>query len=210
MQAKNLKGGQELLCINTQKVYDWIINEATFDLNLTLDDVELPNGISCDDLDITCEVTPDEVNPFVILNREDRPFMIDGSPITLQLVTIQKNFDVSIFVNGITAPIATESFTRCEQVILCAPDGTDVEVTYTDLDCFVCVFNCEDVTPGVSLELGITVRLCQSIQSVFDVTLELVADFCQPRDILPFTPVCPTPTIPPQCPVLFPTNGDED
>ena len=27
---------------------------------------------------------------------------------------------------------------RCEQVTLCAPEGTNVEITYTDLDCFVC------------------------------------------------------------------------
>jgi hypothetical protein len=213
MQAKNLKGGQELLCINTEKVYDWVINEASFDL--TLDDVELPfvNGtqLTCDDIDsVTCEV---ETNESEILNREDRPFIIDGTQITLQLVTIQKNFEVTIFVNtttGATVEAGTFPFTRCEQVVLCAPEGTDVEVTFTDVDCFVCVFNCDDVTPGVGIDLGITVRLCQSIQSVFPVTLELVADFCQPRDILPFTPVCPTPTIPPQCPVLFPTTGDED
>jgi hypothetical protein len=214
MQAKDLKGGQELLCINTEKVYDWIINEATFDL--TLDDVDLPvvNGVQllCDDIEtVTCEVEPGDVE---ILNREDREFIIDGTRITLQLVTLQKSFEVTIFVTtttGQTVEAGTFPFTRCEQVVLCAPEGTAVNVDFTDVDCFVCVFNCEDVTPAAgTLDLGITVRLCQSIQSTFPVTLELVADFCQPRDILPFAPVCPTPTIPPQCPVLFPTTGDED
>jgi hypothetical protein len=211
MQAKNLKGGQELLCINTEKVFDWIINETSFDLNL--DDVDLPtvNGVQldCDDVEtVTCEVEP---TGFEILNREDRTFIIEGTQVTLQLVTIQKNFDVTIFVittTGQTVEAGTFPFTRCEQVVLCAPEDTTVTVDFTDVDCFVCVFNCEDVTPGATLELGITVRLCQSIQSTFPVTLELVADFCQPRDILPFTPVCPTPTIPQQCPVLFPNNGD--
>ena len=57
----------------------------------------------------------------------------------------------------------------------------------------------------------VTVRICQSIQSVFPVTLELEAEFCQPRDILPIpTTACPTPAIPPQCPVLFPDDEDCD
>ncbi|MFC0561973.1 hypothetical protein [Halalkalibacter alkalisediminis] len=213
MQAKNLKGGQELLCINTEKVYDWIINEATFDL--TLDDVDLPvvNGVQllCDDIDsVTCEVEPGDSE---ILNRVDREFVINGTQITLQTVTIQKTFEVTVFVvttTGQTVEAGTFPFTRCEQVVLCAPEGTTVTVDYTDVDCFVCLFNCEDVTPGAVMELGITVRLCQSIQSTFPVTLELVADFCQPRDILDFIPVCPTPAMPPQCPVLFPNNSDDD
>lgn len=213
MQAKKFKGGQELLCINTEKVYDWIINEASFDL--TLDDVDLPvvNGIqlTCAEIDsVTCEV---ETNDVEILKRENRPFIIDGTQITLQLVTIQKNFDVTIFVltnTGQTVEAGSFPFTRCEQVVLCAPEDTEVNVTYTDVDCFVCVYNCDDATPAGTMDLGITVRLCQSIQSTFPVTLELVADFCQPRDILAFTPVCPTPAIPPQCPVLFPNNGDDE
>lgn len=214
MQANQVNGDGELLCINTEKVYDWILNEATFDL--TIDDIELPivNGtqLTCDDIDtVTCEV---ETNATEVLNREDRPYVIDGTPITLQLVTIQKNFDVTIIINttaGQTVEAGTFPFTRCEQVVLCAPDNTSVNVTYTDVDCFVCVFNCDDVTPGVgTLDVGVTVRLCQSIQSTFPVTLEIFADFCEPREVLPIVSGCPAPTMPPQCPVLFPNNNGDD
>jgi hypothetical protein len=221
MQTKNLKGGQELLCINTEKVYDWIINEATFDL--TLDDLDLPevNGeqLTCDDIEnVTCEVEPGEA---VILSREDQDFIIDGTQITLQVVTIQKSFEVTIFVTtttGQTVAVGTFPFTRREQVVLCAPEGTLVTVNYTDVDCFVFQFNCagteDEEDEETTIDVGVTVRLCQSIQSTFPVTLELVADFCQPRDLVslpsPFAPECPVPTIPQQCPVLFPNNGDED
>ncbi|MBM7573690.1 hypothetical protein [Aquibacillus albus] len=222
MQADNLSGGQELLCINTEKVYDWILNEATFDLSLN--DLDLPvnpvtgDQLECDDIDldtVSCTVAPTEMDPIVVLDREDQEFMVDGETVTLQLVNIRKNFEVTISVNlvpelgGNTVEVGTAEFTRCEQVILCAPEGTDIDVTYTDLDCFVCTATCDagTTTEVDELDVTVTVRLCQSIQSTFDVTLEIVADFCQPRDILPFPP-CPAPTIPPQCPVVFPNNNN--
>ncbi|UOQ45222.1 hypothetical protein MUN89_04540 [Halobacillus salinarum] len=224
MQANNLYGGQELLCINTEKVYDWILNEASFDL--TVGDLPLPIGptgeqLECADIDDTttsCTVRPTdpalgEPDPIVILDRVDQEFVIDGAMVTLQLVNIRKNFVVTIFVNlvpelgGGLVEVGTATFTRCEQVILCAPTGTDVDVTYTELDCFVCTATC--MLNGTDIDtlddITVTVRLCQSIQSTYDVTLEITADFCEPRDMLPIPP-CPAPTIPPQCPVIFPTT----
>ncbi|MGP4062199.1 hypothetical protein [Halobacillus sp. H74] len=219
MQAKNLTGGQELLCINTEKVYDWIINEASFDL--TLGDFDLPLGptgdpIECDDIvNVSCTVEPAEVDPIEIVGRVNQELVIDGTMLTLQLVNIRKNFTVTVFVElvpelgGGLVEVGEVDFTRCEQVLLCAPEGTDVDVTYTDLDCFICNFTCEENGTETDTldDVTVSVRLCQSIQSTFDVTLEIVADFCEPRDQLPIPP-CPAPMMPPQCPVLFP-NGDD-
>ncbi len=220
MQANNLSGGQELLCINTEKVYDWVLNESIFDLNLM--DLELPlnpntgEQLTCEDIDVdtvTCAVTPNCMEPIVILDRVDQDFVIDGTEVTLQLVNIRKNFEVTVFVDliaelgGGTVEVCEADFTRCEQVVLCAPEGTDIDVCYTDLDCFVCTAACDQTIDPNQLDVTLTVRLCQSIQSTFDVTLEIVAEFCEPRDVLPVTP-CPTPTMPPQCPVIFPNNGD--
>ena len=119
-------------------------------------------------------------------------------------------------MGGATVEVGTVEFSRCEQVILCAPEGTDIDVTFTDLDCFVCTAVCD---PGTTadideLDVTVTVRLCQSIQSTFEVTLEIAADFCQPRDLLSFPP-CPPPTMPAQCPAVFPStavgnNGDNN
>lgn len=217
MQEGILKGSQELLCINTEKVYDWIINEASFDLSLV--NISLPrdpsgNLYTCDQIDIdtvTCTVEPAAIDPIVIVDRVDQEFIIDGEPVTLQLVNIRKNFRVTIFVDlipalgGITVEVGSQEFTQCEQVILCAPEGTDIDVSFTELDCFVCTADCVSTT---LTDIMVNVRLCQSIQSTFDVTLEIAADFCQPRDLIPIPP-CPAPTIPPQCPVIFPTNGDD-
>jgi hypothetical protein len=208
MQAESLTGGQELLCINTTKVFDWILNEVTFDL--TFVNEELPEmdeeQLTCDEITgtVTCEVTP---GPVDVISREDKEFVIDGKEVILQLVTIRKNFTITFFFPTATGTEeASFDFSRCEQVVLCAPEGTDIEVTVTDVDCFICSFECEDEDDDFDAQ--VTVRLCQSIQSTFPVTLEIKADFCQPRDILP-TPACPKPTMPPQCPTIFPGNGDD-
>ncbi|MFC5590290.1 hypothetical protein ACFPRA_15400 [Sporosarcina soli] len=228
MKEKNTEG-QELLCINTEKVYDWITKETTFNLNIT--DLDLPiNPISgmpleCSDIDIdtvTCAISPTtgldlSPPPIEVLDRVDKNFVIDGKLVTLQLVTIRKNFEVSIFVDlvpdlgGATIEVDSVEFTRIEQVILCAPMGTDVKVSYTDLDCFVIAATCNPTTTATADELNVSVsvRLCQSIQSTFDVTLEVCADFCRPRDGLLFPP-CPAPTIPPQCPIIFPNNDNKN
>lgn len=209
MQAESLTGGKELLCINTTKVFDWILNEATFDLTFVDEDLPIigEEPLTCEEITgpVTCEVTP---GPTEVISREDRDFVIDGKEVTLQLVTLRKNFTITFFFPTATGTEeASFDFSRCEQVVLCAPAGTDIVVSFTDVDCFICSFECDEEFD--EFDAQVTVRLCQSIQSTFPVTLEIKADFCQPRDILP-TPTCPKPTMPPQCPTIFPDNGDDD
>lgn len=205
MKARDLTGGQELLCINTEKVYDWIINEANFDINLA--SVALPVGVLCDvvnDLDVTCNIIPTAAE---VVNREDRVFTIDGTEITLQLVTIRKGFTVELefpVLDGVE--VFTRAFNRTEQVILCAPEDTDISIEFTEEECTILSIDCDP--DALTFDATISVRLCQSIQSTYDVTLELVADFCEPREELALqTGPCPAPTVPPQCPVIFPQNG---
>ena len=102
----------------------------------------------------------------------------------------------------------TIPFSRCEQVTLCAPEGTDVEVTYTDLDCFVCTTGDTRCRTDGTIEfsdLTISVATCQSIQSTFPVTVEFLADFCEPREEL--STACPAPIARQQCSVVFPDDG---
>src|SRR5699024_5110504 len=142
MSLNKAAAEQELLCINTEKVYDWVLNEASFDVNIN--DLELPintvtgDQLECDDIDqstVTCMVSSAAVDPIVVLSREDQVFVVDGEEVTLQFVNIRKNFDVTVFVSlipelgGGTIEVGTASFTRCEQVILCAPEGTDINVS---------------------------------------------------------------------------------
>ena len=213
MQAKSgLPGGRELLCINTEKVYDWVLNEATFDV--TFRDIMLPEdgeeGLNCDDFDIedvTCEVTP---LGFDVLSRHNREFVFGRKEVTLQLVKIRKKFKVTFnFPTASGTKSVSREKSRTEHVILCAPDDTDIKVKVTDVDCMIVDFDCD--TDYDTFDAVVNVRICQSIQSVFKVTLELEAEFCHPRDILPIPgTACPTPTIPPQCPVLFPDDDCDD
>ena len=85
-----------------------------------------------------------------------------------------------------------------ESIFLCAPEGTDLVVRLSDIECNV-VLNC---VGGALGSVDISLNLCQSVQTVTNVTVELPAEFCQPREV--FTEQCPTPTIPAQCPVVFP------
>lgn len=212
MNAKDLTGGQEVICMNVDKVYDWIVNEADFDLGLAATDITVPLGTTCDDVaNLICSVYPVDTDPVVIVSREDRQYMIDGETIVLQQVTLSKTFEVALTVtlnNGMSYSSIPEVFTRSEQVVLCAPDGTDVEVTFTDLTCFITIGGtCDDTVDGTLTYTGttVTVSLCQSIQSTFPVTVEFLAEFCSPRDILPFP--CPVAARPLQCPTVFPNLG---
>lgn len=215
MQEKKPCDGKELICINVDKVYDWIVKEKSFDISPTgpiiFTPAALVPGGAIDGAMVTCEVTPAVSNPIVILHRENRPFCIDGKTVLLQQLNIQKNFDVRIIVTLANGAILTSNnipITRCEQVTLCAPEGTDVEVTYTDLDCFVCTTGTLTGGTGGTITfsaLTISVATCQSIQSTFPVTVEFLADYCEPRDDLPTA--CPSPMRPKQCSVVFPDTG---
>jgi len=234
MQEKKLCEGQELICINVDKVYDWIVKENSFDFALPTGNIVFTPTASVPTTaaglvgaTIRCEVTPATSNPIVITNRQDRPFCIDGKNVLLQQLNIRKNFVVTLIVTLANGTVLTGTPTltpaantnlllsRCEQVSLCAPEGTNVEVTFTDLDCFVCspgVLTIPPVTvpPATAgsiniAGLTISIATCQSIQSTFPVTVEFLADFCEPRDDLPTT--CPSPMRPKQCSVIFPDDG---
>lgn len=100
MQENMPSQAQELICINVDKVYDWIVKEMSFDISPT-GDITFPGVVAGTDLTgavVTCRVTPVATNPIVILNRENRQFSIDGSTVCLQHLNIQKNFILTIIV----------------------------------------------------------------------------------------------------------------
>ncbi|MFJ5767482.1 MULTISPECIES: hypothetical protein [unclassified Lysinibacillus] len=212
MQDNMPSQARELICINVDKVYDWIVKEMSFDISPT-GAITFPGITPATVLTgatVTCRVTPAATNPIVILNRENRQFSIDGATVCLQHLNIQKNFILTIVVTLPTGAVLTSSeipVSRCEQVTLCAPQGTDVEILYTDLDCFVCTTGTLTAGTGTITfsALTITVAVCQSIQSTFPVTVEFLANYCEPRADLPFS--CPSTVRPKQCSVIFPTMG---
>ncbi len=209
MEASKISGGQELLCVNVSKVYDWITNQAnvnlvgiglTFPVGAT-DPCAVGNTIT----DVVCDLTVVSVSE--IGARVERIFIIDGAEVTLERVTVLKTLSITVTVSGLTAagvPFVVTSVaipsTITESFFLCAPEGTEVVVSVSDIECAVsgsCI-------AGV-FTADISAILCQSIQVTADVTIELTADFCQPRDNIISS--CPAPVIPPQCPTLFPPMG---
>ncbi len=217
MKNKPSQIGQELLCINAEKVYDWVILQGN--VNTTVQAADLggltidPCGAAVSNLTTECfltDVAGNRLTPNDIIDitetrdRDDRPFIIDGAEVMLQNVSFQKTLYVVVEFSGLngTTPFIEQSppipVTIPESLFMCAPDGTDLVVRITDVDCSVRL-NCTGTT---LTSVDISLNVCQSVQSVTNVTVELVTDFCEPRDIL--TEQCPSPMIPPQCPVLFP------
>lgn len=216
MKVQPTQIDEELLCINADKVYDWVILQSNVNTNATAADLALsidPCGAPISNLTTECFLTDaagnrlgpnSEITVTETRDREDRAFVIDGAEVILQNVAFQKNLFIVIEFSGLTgttpfveqsAPIAIEI---PESLFMCAPDGTDLVVRITDIECSVRL-NC---TGTALTSVDISVNLCQGVQSIANVTVELAAEFCQPRDVL--TEQCPTPVIPPQCPVLFP------
>jgi len=208
---------QELLCINAEKVYDWVILQATIDNNVLAADLGPlpidPCAPTVSNLTTNCFLADVNGNPIPLNSeipvtevgeRQDRDFIIDGAQVSLQNVSYQETIYLVVEFSGLnaTTPFIEQSppipIELPDSVFLCAPEGTSLVVRLTDLDCNVGV-NC---TGGALTSVDIRVNLCQSVQAVTNVTVELVADFCEPRDII--TEQCTTPLIPPQCPILFP------
>ncbi|OIK13571.1 hypothetical protein BIV60_13840 [Bacillus sp. MUM 116] len=207
MKVQNLSGGQELLCVNVDKVYDWVTNQAS--VNLPGTTITFPAGVldpcaaGTTILDIAAVVTVGTVTE--VGERVNRTFIINGAEVTLQRVTIVKPLSIAVTVTALTAtgtqitvtgvPIPA---TVTESFFLCAPEGTDITVTAFDSESSVsgsCVAG--------ALVVDIAAVICQSIQVTAPVTIELTADFCAARENI--IAACPAPAIPPQCPALFPT-----
>ncbi|ETT84142.1 hypothetical protein MKZ08_08635 [Viridibacillus sp. FSL R5-0477] len=202
----------ELICINVDKVFDWVVKEMSFDISPTgaVAFTGVTPTTSLTGAVVTGKVVPATNNPIVILNRENRQYSIDGSTVCLQHLTIQKNFILTIVVtlpNGTMFTSNNIPVSRSEQVTLCAPKGTDVEILFTDLDSFVSTTGTLTAGDGTITfsALTINVSVCQSIQSTFPVTVEFLATFCEPRADLPYT--CPGVVRPQPCSAIFPTLG---
>ncbi|MCH7323071.1 hypothetical protein LZ480_14425 [Solibacillus sp. MA9] len=210
MQEQMSSQAKELICINVEKVYDWVVKELSFESFPTspIRFPGLPHDAHTRGASVTCQVCPSHEDPVVIKNRETRTFTIEGSSVRLQQLTIQKNFKVTICItlaNGTMYTSDSFHISRSEHVVMCAPEGTNVDVTYTNLDCFVSstgtLHNNGNHTITFS-DLALSISVCQSIQSTFPVTVEFYAKYCEPRADL--SAACSPGTRPPNCSVVFP------
>lgn len=209
---------QELLCINAEKVYDWVVLQNTVRQLISNEELDLDHELNDVKHILTRFILVDEhgkplgpnakVKVKEIDKREEKTFLIDGCMVTLEKVSFLKIFFIALEFRGIkdntpfvftSCPIRIEAH---ESLFLCAPEGTRLVVRITDIDGSAKLHFHNDCLKSVD----VTLTTCQSIQAVADVTIEVKADFCQPRDIL--TEQCQAPSVPPQCPTLFPGHDN--
>ncbi|MCP3030496.1 hypothetical protein LF817_04000 [Halobacillus sp. A1] len=185
---------QETFCVNVDKVLDWIANEFQFELNERNPDVPfpglpLPPGTVIEGANVTCEILSVTAE---IANIKDRRIFVEGSEVVLQEVTVRKTVSADLVIelaDGRTFQSEPGILTRCETVLLCAPEGTNVEVEVMTSDCIVCstgTMTVEASRRGPIIrfsDLFIQINVCQSIQSTYPVTIEITGGFCKPRDL---------------------------
>ncbi|WP_158598239.1 BMQ_0737 family morphogenetic spore coat protein [Falsibacillus albus] len=123
-----------------------------------------------------------------------------GETVDLQKVFVLKRGFIVVEISGsngscTTAPIP---FAIEEEIILCAPEGTELQCEVTKFNCFsnvICDAN------QMLRELNVFIEICQSIKMTADVVIDVNASFCAPREQI--TRTCRSFSIPPQCPDIF-------
>ncbi|WP_209125414.1 hypothetical protein [Alkalihalobacillus sp. BA299] len=180
-------------------------------------------GIVCNSLNVECIITDSFGNPInpekpgAILcqeltdpnNRTNFNFELpDGNSVTLQKVKVLKKGFFVIRIsngNGVVCTSDPQSFSIAEKFFLCAPQGTRVQCEISDFQCEA-ILCCN--ADGTFNQIDVHINMCQNIQMEAFVKLAITADFCQPRQEIPFQ--CPPLQVPPQCPEIFPISDIRD
>ncbi len=216
MEDKSLCITPNTLCINTDRVYDWVIEEAESSTTIPAIGMPLTIPLEATNVKATCILTDaagvplpinTELNVTETAPRENHQFTVDNTVVTLQRVIFTKVIYVVLEVTGVDSTTGTQFLIQSnpiqlnfmETIFLCAPPGTTLLVRVSNFSCLT-VIN-RDGT-GAIIDFQLNINICQSIQMVAPVTVEVRADMCSPRKIL--TEHCGNVSIPPRCPSVFP------
>lgn len=204
------------ICINAEKVYDWIIEEGSGSTSVPAGSMPTALPVGATNVTATCYLSdasgaPMPLNTAVSVTentpRTDKQFEVNGCTITLQEVNFTKTLYAVLQVECVE-PVAGNRvlltsnplpFTFLESVILCAPPGTYLVVRISGSSCTTMI---RRNTEGNITGFAVSISVCQSIQTVAPVTIEVPASMCQPRE--PLHDKCGNPIMPPTCPVVFP------
>lgn len=198
-------------------------NHTKFRCNGTKEDnlAELCNFLAdYDDVSVNCflsDVNGARIEPSMQYDGLMFQEISQRQPVTVTLpngdeVTLQR---VKALVRGlITVEILDNSgdrlcktkkpipFSTVQTFLLCAPEGTDLDVHISYFDCDATLI-CEPVDLQ---QLDINLTICLEVQMEADVKLEIEARFCQAREEILEAVFCPTEKFPPQCPEVFPAH----
>ncbi len=168
---------QEALCINAEKVYDWIIEESTGSTGIPVASLPVPLPAGATNVQTSCFLSdvngvPLPLNTQIDVTettpREDRQFQVNGVTVTLQRVTYTKTLYAVIRITGVDPETGTPfqitsdpaTFRFIETAFLCAPPGTSLVVRISDFGCLAVVMR--DGTDAIT-GFGLTIFVCQSI-----------------------------------------------
>ena len=218
MAEKDRYEGRNTLCVNVDKVYDWVIEESTGATSIPIGNFPITIPATATNIQVRVILTDESGEP-VPLNiplevtepspREDHQFTIDGNLVTLQRVSFTKTLFAVLEVGGVDPDTGTQfliasnpvEFTFFESVFLCAPAGTTLVVKISNFDYLT--FVRRDAEDAITA-FGLNIFICQSIQTIAPVTAELRANYCEPREQL--SEQCGAPITPPDCSSVFPGN----
>jgi len=192
-------------CIRVTKVYDWVVmtNRDRNKVPIPSECFEAIENCRAEGNAVTAacsEVEGSRTCDFL----GSRPAPEDFGP-GVQIVSLAFHVQLQIqfFCNGRPIPgcgfVVPVSFV--DDVILCFPEGTEINCNIYDVQCSV-VLN-----QMLGNMVMIDVVMCKDVQVEAEVKLEVEAKFCGPREIVPIPEEevnCPIPTFPPQCPTFFP------
>ncbi|WP_245712560.1 hypothetical protein [Anaerobacillus alkalilacustris] len=175
--------------------------------------VELANGGA---LTVHCIITDENGNPVAPLapnsilcteipqigGRQNVNFDFpNGDTVTLQKVKVLKKGYFVVRVSNARGKSITsvpQPFAVAEKFYLCAPSGTILQCEISEIECDADII-CDN---NEFIQIDVSINMCQNVQTEATVKLEITADFCHPRQEIPFT--CPPKPFPPQCPDIFP------
>ena len=220
MKSVNSDGFEAPCCINVEKVYDWIVqsveiplqsfigNDGICILQFTCGD--LRSEVGSGSLTAACYLTDAEGNqldPLVPGAIQCHAFpqvkdfevqLPSGKIVTLQKVKIliQGYFVVQLSnEKGESCISAPQPFTVEEKFLLCMPAGTTLECKTIDFECDAAII-CETDSSGNQYfqQIAVSIELCESVQAVGSVTLDINACEAVPRDLI--IPSCSLPIVP--------------
>lgn len=194
-------------CIRVTKIYDWVVLTNRDRTNVSIPEECATQIEACRAEGNTVTATCSEV-----LNSRSCdligavPADIGGVP-GAQIVTLAFNVNIRIqfFCNGVALPGCNfvSPVTFIEDVVLCFPEGTEINCQIFDVRCNVLL----NRLAGNTVVLDVVI--CPTVRVEAEVALEVEARFCGPREVIPVPPSgpdmeCEFPAFPPQCPTFFP------
>lgn len=136
--------------------------------------------------------------------REDVKITLrNGKKVTLQKITVLKSGFITVkFLNSINkvCMVCTFPFMEYETFHLCAPEGTELNCEITDFECKVKIL--PQLKDSNCVKIQIFIQICQSIQVIGNVKVEIMGIFCNPREEIEDITTCPPPEIPEDCPMV--------